>query len=75
MRCSVSVPAPPPAWLLDPVVGRAGDTLLLCSVDQDTYQATGTATTRCWELRLGRGRARAWRPTPPPPHTVFLSAR
>ena len=32
MRCSVSLPAPPPAWLLDPVAGRVGDTLLLCSV-------------------------------------------
>ena len=39
-RCGLSLPPLPYSFLLDPVVGRVNDTLLVCHTDQDIYRVT-----------------------------------
>ena len=63
--CVLSLPALPSHLMLEPVVGRVNDTLLLCSTDYHMY------TTHCWTLRLAR-RPRVWLPVASPVQSLFL---
>ena len=69
--CVLSLPALPSHLMLEPVVGRVNDTLLLCSTDYHLYTTISQVNTQCWTLRLAR-RPRVWLPVASPVQSLFL---
>ena len=71
VSCVLNLPPLPSGVVLDPLVEMINDTILLCSIDYDSYRGGGEPSTQCWTVKLSR-RPRVWVPAQSPLKTLFL---